>query len=138
MANPPKDKGRTHENRVVEWLQPIFPNAARDGTNSMSQDIYGVPFPVEVKHRKSWDLKGWLRKLKDAASDHDRYPFQPEGYDRWVLFARDDARKATTTAIGDAVVLPREFALELLEVWERESRDWIQAIGNLKRGHDED
>lgn len=104
MANPSKKKGTTYENEVLEQLQKIWPTVTRSAAGTESNDFTG-PFPIEAKKRRVWNVREWVRKLERVS----------EG--RWMLFiAEGDRRRAD--AVGDVVVLPVGFALELLDLVE--------------------
>ena len=103
MANPPKAKGTKFENELLVRLQQVWPDADRAKTNNPSNDFAGIPFPVEAKHRKTWQIPAWCRALVHVATDH-----------RWVLVAAaGDRRKAD--AQPTVMVLPLDFGIELLE-----------------------
>lgn len=107
MSNPAKSKGTSFENEVVELLRPIWPQADRAKAGNPSCDVIGVPIPVEAKHRKAWDLKGWVRKIRAVAPTH-----------RWAIFAADgDRRKAES--VGTLMVIDAQFGAELLAHWQR-------------------
>lgn len=112
MANRSKAIGTKEENRILErYIRPIWPHADRAKAGNKSNDIVGVPFPVEVKHRKVWDLRAWVRKLQDVASEFSHAEHQ------WVLFAGDGDRRRKES-IGTVMVVDAEFGAELLEAWE--------------------
>lgn len=67
MANPPKDKGSSYERKVAARYEKIFPEAARLRGGYESEDLEGLPFIAECKHRKRWDVQEWTRKLEKVA-----------------------------------------------------------------------
>jgi hypothetical protein len=101
--NPPKQKGTKFENELLAHLQQVWPDADRAKTNNPSNDFAGIPFPVEAKHRKTWQIPAWCRALVNVSSDG-----------RWALVAAaGDRRKAD--AQPTVMVLPLDFGMELLE-----------------------
>ena len=105
MANPSRSKGTAFENEVLEDLKFIWADADRAKAGNKSNDFTGIPFPIEAKHRKAWDIRNWVRKIQEVAEDH-----------RWVIVAADGDRRKSSSPGTIAVVDP-DFLYELLERW---------------------
>lgn len=103
MANPSKRAGTEGENWWLEKLRPIWPDIDRAKTNNPGNDFHGAPFPIEVKRTKTWLIPKWTRYLRDLH----------EG-GQWALLVSPRDRRLKSSP-PDIVVLPAEFALELLE-----------------------
>ena len=100
MSNPARSKGTAYENAVLVAQQEIWPDAdsAKAGT--------GVPIPVEAKHRKQWDIREWVRKIRAVAPDH-----------QWAIVAADGDRRLSMSP-GTVAIVDAEFLYELLEAWD--------------------
>ena len=108
--NRSKAKGTSFENEVLAELKLIFgPGVDRAKANNPSNDFAGIGFPVEAKHRKVWDLKDWIRKIRAAAGDaaHPKL---------WAIFAADGDRRRSDS-VGTVMVVDAHFGYELLELW---------------------
>lgn len=106
MSNPSKAKGTAEENRILErHIRPIWPQADRAKAGNQSNDIVGVPFPIEVKHRKTWALRDWVRKVTAVSDDG-----------RWAVFAGDGDRRLSSS-IGTVMIVDANFGTELLHAW---------------------
>lgn len=98
MSNPPRQKGTKFENEVLRRIQEIYPDADRAKAGSISCDIVGAGmWVIECKHRKRWNLFGWIARIRDVA-----------GARPWVIIAAHGARNTVegrgvgTVAIIDA------------------------------------
>lgn len=110
MTNPARKKGTSFENEVLDRLREAFgPTVDRAKAGNKSDDFSGVGFPVEAKHRKSWDLKGWIRKIQPVAAAHAHPKL-------WAIFAADGDRRRNDS-VGTVMVVDAEFGYELLECW---------------------
>lgn len=105
MANPSRSKGTAFENEVLEDLKLIWPEADRAKAGNKSNDFHGIPFPVEAKHRKAWDIRGWVRKIQEVAEDH-----------RWAIVVADGDRRKSSSP-GTIAIVDQDFLYELLECW---------------------
>lgn len=106
MSNPSKAKGTRFENEVLEHLRQVWPSADRAKAGNPSNDFHGVPFPVEAKHRKRWEIPKWVRGLRSIAG----------GDGRWALVVASGDRRSeggSTLMIFDI-----GFAVELLACWK--------------------
>jgi len=101
-----RQKGTKFENELLEGLRKIWPDADRAKAGNPSNDFHGLPFPVEAKHRKTWAIPEWVRRIRAVAGgDH-----------RWALVvASGDRRKADSSTI---MVVDWEFGQELLKGWK--------------------
>jgi len=106
MSNPSKSKGTAFENEVLVALQEIWPDADRAKAGNKSDDFTGVPIPVEAKHRKQWDIRDWVRKIRAVAPDH-----------QWAIVAADGDRRLAGSP-GTVAIVDAEFLYELLEAWD--------------------
>jgi hypothetical protein len=105
-----KKKGTAFENELLADLRAVFgPGVDRAKAGNESNDFTGIGFPVEAKHRKTWDLKGWIRKIRPvaAAGAHPAL---------WVLFAADGDRRRGDS-VGTVMVVDIHFGMELLGHW---------------------
>ena len=109
MSNPARSKGTAFENEVLVALQEIWPDADRAKPGNKSNDFVGVPFPVEAKHRKQWDIRDWVRKIRLVAVDMD-VDYQ------WAIVAADGDRRLAMSP-GTVAIVDAEFLYELLEAW---------------------
>lgn len=109
--NKSKAIGTEGENYVVEQFRRVWPEANRHQTNKPGNDIINVPFPVEVRRRATWEVPAWARSL---AALHGRI---------WALALVPRDRRLAS-APPTLLVLPIEFALEVLEGW-----DWARWSG---------
>ena len=122
--NPSKAKGTSYENELLPELRRIFgPGVDRAKAGNESNDFHGVPIPVEAKHRKVWDLKTWVRKIRaltfrPGIQEDGLAGLPPHDYidDRWAIFAADGDRRRAES-IGDVMVVSRKFGMELLDAW---------------------
>ena len=105
MSNPSKAKGTAFENEVLAALQEIWPEADRAKANNKCDDFSGVPFPVEAKHRKQWDIREWVRKIREVSSSY-----------QWAIVAADGDRRLSKSP-GTVAIVDAEFLYELLEAW---------------------
>ncbi|HEY8058751.1 MAG TPA: hypothetical protein VID94_08360 [Acidimicrobiales bacterium] len=105
--NRSKAKGTAYENELLADLRKIWPAADRAKAGNESCDFVGIPFPIEAKHRKAWDLRTWIRKIRKVSTDGC-----------WAIFAADGDRRLATS-IGDVMVVDREFGMMLLEAGQR-------------------
>ena len=105
MANPSRAKGTAFENEVLAALQEIWPDAARAKAGNPSDDFTGVPLPVEAKHRRQWDIRTWVRKIRAVADGH-----------QWAIVAADGDRRMSMSP-GTVAIVDAEFLYELLEAW---------------------
>ena len=106
MANPAKAKGTRFENEVLELLRRVWPSADRAKAGNPSNDFHGIPFPVEAKHRKRWEIPKWVGGLRQVAG----------GDDRWALVVASGDRRSEGGST--VVVFDINFAMELLGCWE--------------------
>ena len=114
MANPAKAKGTRFENEVLELLREVWPSADRAKAGNPSNDFHGIPFPVEAKHRKRWEIPKWVGGLRQVAG----------GDDMWALVVASGDRR--TEGGSTVVVVDISFAMELLGLWEGYQRTWVR------------
>lgn len=107
----PKDIGTIGENYVVDLLRRVWPEANRHQTNQPGNDVINIPFPCEIRRRATWEVPAWARSLSQR---HGRV---------WSLALVPRDRRAAT-APPTLLVLPIDFALEVLEAW-----DWAKWSG---------
>ena len=109
MANPPKQKGTSFENEVLDEFLRVWPGAHRAEANSESQDLRAVgDWVVECKHRKRWSLFQWIRRIRKRA-----------GLDPWVIVAaHGDRRSSEGREVGTVAVLDFNLFIAMLEVLE--------------------
>lgn len=102
MANPSKSKGSQFERKIAERLRNVgFAGAFRKKDNAASNDIGGLPWPVECKKRATWAIPEWARAMRRLHGDD------------WLLFVSPaDTRRRD--APPELAVMPVEFALQLL------------------------
>lgn len=109
--NKPRQKGTRGEVYFAERLRRIWPAIERaplKGTRDAG-DYVNVSLPVEAKNTAKPLFLAWARRLKVIVT-RDQLP------NRWVLCWKGDAR----TVDGEALmVVPLDFGLELLELWEQ-------------------
>ena len=105
MSNPARSKGTAFENEVLVALQEIWPGADRAKAGNKSDDFTGVPIPVEAKHRKQWDIREWVRKIRAVAPNY-----------QWAIVAADGDRRLAMSP-GTVAIVDAEFLYELLEAW---------------------
>lgn len=115
--NKPKKKGTAFETEVLRRLQAIWPEADRAKANNRSNDIVGVPFPVECKHRHRWELKDWIRRVRAVDPDN------------WLIVVADGDRRKADAIPGEVAVVPFGHYLTLWQLahyWKRkaEQRGW--------------
>ncbi len=108
MVNKARAKGTRFENELLTYLQTVWPFCDRAKANNESNDFHGIPFPVEAKHRKRWDIPRWCRALQAVAGDGER----------WALVAAPGDRRSSE-APPTVMVVPLPFGIELLDHWER-------------------
>lgn len=117
MSNPSRQKGTRYESDLLADLQKIWPDIVRSSSSTFSNDFTG-PFPIEAKHRKSWAIKDWIRKIS-RIPEHREGPFFVTGeWKRWAIFMADGDRRLVD-AVPDTVAIPRGFALELFACWQQ-------------------
>lgn len=108
--NPAKRKGTAFENELLVHLRGIFGSQVdRAKANNLSNDFTGIGFPIEAKHRKTWDLRGWIRKIRPVAAD-------AADPDLWAIFAADGDRRRADS-VGTVMVVDARFGIELLALW---------------------
>lgn len=117
MANPPKQKGTKLETAKLEQWKPVFPQLRRNTANAASYDLIGAGFPIEVKHRRKWEIPLWTRRL---------HSMNPRG---WMLFVKyGDSR--LRDAPPEICVLPMDMAWLLFKVaYEHEPDLLADAFG---------
>lgn len=107
MANPSKRKGTEYENEVLDLVHDIWPNVDRRPPGSPSCDLINTgDVVIECKHTKTWCFPEWVRKVRARA-----------GNNPWAIFAGHGDRRSKTS-VGDVVVFDREFAVELLGLYQ--------------------
>ena len=105
--NKARQKGTRFENEVLDGLKNIWSEADRAKAGNPSNDFHGVPFPIEAKHRKRWEIPKWVRLLKAVAG----------GDNRWALvIASGDRREVDSMTL---MVVDWDFGQELLQTWEK-------------------
>lgn len=105
MANPPRAKGTTGENEILELLHHHgMTDAHRTESSRESHDIHLAPFIVEVKYRRKWRMFEWISKIRSVA-----------GTAPWVIYAiHGDRRTAEGKAVGRVAILDAELATWLI------------------------
>lgn len=122
MTNPSKAKGTSYENELLADLRKIWPDIDRAKSCNESNDFTG-PFPIEAKHRKAWDIRGWVRKIENVSMR--RGPFMVHvHYKQWAIFAADGDRRLKTS-IPDIMIVPREFGMYLLYLYAQHGYDGV-------------
>ena len=106
MSTPARSTGTAFENEVLVARQESWPDADRAKAGNKSDDFTGVPIPVEAKHRKQWDIREWVRKIRAVAPDH-----------QWAIVAADGDRRLSMSP-GTVAIVDAEFLYELLEAWD--------------------
>ncbi|MCH1580874.1 MAG: hypothetical protein L7S55_09225 [Luminiphilus sp.] len=107
MANPPRKKGTSGENEILELLIENDFDAHRTESSRESHDIWCDPFIVEVKFTKRWLLFDWIPKLRRVAKD------QP-----WVLFAiHGDRRNKKGKEVGRVAIFDADFGADLMRIY---------------------
>lgn len=105
MSNPSKKRGTAYETALLADLRTIWPGADRAKAGNESCDFVGTAtVTIEAKHRKVWDLRTWIRKIR-AVSDGP-----------WVIFAADGDRRLSSS-VGEVMVVDKDFGLTLLAAW---------------------
>jgi len=99
-------KGTKFENEVLAGLRTIWPGADRAKAGNPSNDFHGLPFPVEAKHRKRWEIPKWVRCLRSASG----------GGGEWALVVASGDRRESESP-GTLMVVDWEFGQELLRSW---------------------
>lgn len=99
-------KGTSFENEVLHGLRQIWPDADRAKAGNPSNDFHGLPFPIEAKHRKRWEIPRWVRLLRKVAG----------GDDHWALVVASGDRRESDSA-GTLMVVDWRFGQELLDAW---------------------
>ena len=61
---------------------------------------------MEAKHRKQWDIREWVRKIRGVGPDH-----------QWAIVAADGDRRLSMSP-GTVAIVDAEFLYELLEAWD--------------------
>ena len=107
MVNPARQKGTRFENEVLAGLRTVWPEVDRAKAGNESNDFSGAPFPIEAKHRKRWDIHGWVAKLRKITG----------GCTRWALVAAPGDRREAG-APPALMIVDFQFGLELLAAWE--------------------
>lgn len=112
MSNPSKAKGTSFENEVLAELRTVFPNADRAKAGNESCDFSGTgAWVFEAKHRKVWDFRTWIHKIRKVST---------AGF--WAIFAADGDRRKTSS-VGNIVMIEQDTFLILLECWEQRKRE---------------
>ena len=60
---------------------------------------------MEAKHRKQWDIREWVRKIRAVAPNY-----------QWAIVAADGDRRLSMSP-GTVAIVDAEFLYELLEAW---------------------
>ncbi len=60
---------------------------------------------MEAKHRKQWDIREWVRKIRAVAPNY-----------QWAIVAADGDRRLAMSP-GTVAIVDAEFLYELLEAW---------------------
>ena len=104
-----KQKGTEGENEILSLLHEAGIEAHRTEASKESHDIWMKhEVIIEVKFRKAWHLFGWIRKIRQVASNDCP----------WVIFAiHGDRRSKEGRDVGRVAVFDADFAVELLELW---------------------
>jgi len=106
MTTPQKAKGSQWERDVVNFLSDWFPNIERRlaGAQQDKGDLQGIPYTViECKNHKTFDLPGWMDRLKEQMDNANAY--------RGVVIVK---RRNKPTAQAYAV-MPLELWAELMK-----------------------
>ena len=112
MVNKSGNIGRVGEHYVAKQLLPIYPKAKRRRDQKPSDDISGLPFPVEVKRRQQWSPGAWIKKVADR-----HYPGD------WILYLVP-RRLNAKDAPPECVVVSKNLFLDMLKAY-KESQDEI-------------
>lgn len=108
MVNKSGRIGRDGEHVAVKYLQEAGFLAEREGRRKPSEDVIGLPIPVEVKRRKTLSVPLWTRQLRQRHGS------------AWALFViARDARKAD--AHPDLMILPAALGSQALAALFKEA-----------------
>lgn len=106
MVNKSRRIGTEGENWWLEHLVgQVWPGSDRSSAGTPSNDYHGPPIPVEAKRRKVLEIPKWTRTLTALYGN------------RWLLLCSPRDRRRVDRH-PDLVVMPVEFAREVLAVWE--------------------
>ncbi len=107
MANPPKAKGTRNEgDHLIKYVQPIWPQAERQGTMPYVDYRPTGDWHVQSKKRKTWNIKDVIYLLS-----------QKFGEGKWVTIYSDGDKRRKGSVQVDVAILPaaqwRDLVLEL-------------------------
>jgi len=109
MVNKSGNIGREGEHYAARMLSASYPDAARRRDQKPSDDIAGLPFPVEVKRREKWYPGQWIRKV---AARHDPGD--------WILYLVPRRRNAKD-APPECIVVSKLLFLEMLQAYKEKN-----------------
>ena len=103
MVNKSGRTGRDGEHRAAQIMRRSgFTDAERRLDRKPSEDIDGLPVPLEVKRHKQVQYAAWTKKVRDRHSD---------GYWALMILPRDRRSK---DSIPEAITFPAELGADLL------------------------
>ena len=119
MVNKPKQKGTALETYWADRLKTVWPGLRRAEANSKSRDLRGAPFPIELKHRRRWEIPEWSRRLHELNARG------------WLLICRHgDSRLKSSPP--EVMVMPAVMGELLLKVaFEAEPELLADALGEV-------
>lgn len=113
--NRPRKKGTAFETEVLRRLAEAGLPVHRMPAGSVSWDIGGLGFPIEVKHRSRLDIPSWVRAIRRKS-------------DKWcIVIAHGDRREASS--IGTVVVCPFEWFVGLVALEHRTAQTGPETVG---------
>lgn len=109
MANRPKQKGTARETNLVQALRLVWPRAERSADGRESSDFFNCgQWTVEAKHRKTWQIMQWIRKIRKVADGHE-----------WVILIKH-GRMDTVEGreVGRVAVIDEDLFFRMAQIYE--------------------